>query len=134
MVCTRADCGGLDEDPVDTGKLRLLQAAPITQNPTLIGAGFQSDVALRGDFAIVSSFTTTCLTVLELPEDIATGEIRVNPDEFGTANMCTTKGFGFGHLTATNIPGVDVIAILNGGSVPPSNSALVTLDADGLLN
>ncbi len=128
------DLSGLDEDPVDTGKLRLLQAAPITQNPTLIGAGFQSDVALRGDFAIVSSFTTTGLTVLELPEDIATGEIRVNPDEFGTASMKTTKGFGLGHLTATNIPGVAVIAILNGGFFPPSNSALVTLDADGLLD
>ena len=128
------DLSGLDEDPVDIGKLRLVQAAPITQNPSLLGAGFQSDVALRGDFAIVSSFTTTGLTVLELPEDIVTGEIRVNPDEFGTANMKTTKGFGLGHLTATNIPGVDVIAILNGGFFPPSNSALVTLRADGLLD
>jgi hypothetical protein len=126
------DLSGLESQPVDTAKLRLFQTVDLVPGGAVAGSGFQSDVVIRpsGKHAVVSSFTRASLTVLELPGDIATGTILVNPPPFDAASMQSTLGLGLGAV----INGDDLFFVVNGNFNPARNSFVGSLDADGALD
>ena len=131
------DLSGLEKQPVDTAKLRLLQSVDLVSGGSVAGSGFQSDVVIRpsGRHAVVSSFTLTSLSVLELPDDIETGMILVNPSPFDTATMQSTLGLGLGKVVNAAVTGPDLYFVVNGNFNPaPRNSFVGSLDADGALD
>ena len=82
-------------------------AAGFILGVTLVG--FQTDVIVRsgGGHAVVSSFTDAGLTILQLPDDMATGDVLLNPGVFASATMSSTAAFGLGKVvnaTAAEFP------------------------------
>ena len=73
--------------------------------------------------------------MLDLPDDIETGTILVNPPPFDTATMQSTLGFGLGKVVNAGSTGPDLYFVVNGNFNPaPRNSFVGTLDADGALD
>ena len=73
--------------------------------------------------------------MLELPDDIETGMILVNPSPFGTATMQSTLGLGLGKVVNAAVTGPDLYFVVNGNFNPaPRNSFVGSLDGDGALD
>lgn len=94
---------GLESNPVDTAALRLVRSVEL--GPSGAGGAYLPGVALSGGTAVVTSFTTSSVLLLDVPGDI----------EFGTflksADLPATGAFGLGQVVIT---GNDAWVVVNG--------------------
>jgi hypothetical protein len=105
---------GLDSNPVDTNKLRVVRTIDLG------GAGFHPSIAVDGTAAVVSSFEGSSVTVLDLPDDIEFGTVVAGdpfeaPDAFGVGAVAFADGY--------------VYAVANGNFTPSRNAFLARLGA-----
>jgi hypothetical protein len=131
------DLSGLELNPVDPGRLRLLRTVELTPGgATTAGSGFQPGLALSpsGGTAILSSFGTGSLTALALPDDLEFGTIVVNPAPL-TADALGPARSTLGALVAPVGAAADVFFVVNGtfdqAFRPLRSSFLGTLTVDG---
>ncbi len=133
------DLSGLEENPVDPARLGLLQTVALsTGGDVTAGSGFLPGVALSasGKTALVTSFSTSRLVVLELPDDVATGTTLINPAPFLPAALGPARG-SLGAIVMTPGAAADVHFIVNGtfdaNFAPDRHGFLGTLSVGGAL-
>jgi len=129
------DLSGLEVDPVDPTRLRLLRTVELTPGgATSAGTGFLPGMTLSpgGGSAILGSFTTGTLSVLLLPDDIESGEILVDPEPFTALGPAQSS---IGALVAPPGGAADVFFVVNGtfdsSFLPLRSSFLGTLTVEG---
>jgi len=129
------DLSGLDED-VDPSGLRLLRTASLAPGGAgTAGSGFQPGIALSHTHrsAVVTSFSTASLLVVELPDDVALGPIVVNPPPFDTATLGPAMGLGLGAVVVE--PDAPIFFVVNGSFdanfVPNRNAYVASLSIAG---
>jgi len=129
------DLSGLETDPVDPARLRLLRTVELTPGgATSSGSGFLPGLALSpaGGSAILGSFTTGTLSLLLLPDDIQSGEILVDPEPFTALGPAQSS---IGALVAPFSGAADVFFVVNGtfdsSYLPLRSSFLGTLTVEG---
>ena len=127
------DLTGLESNPVNVGDLGLRRTIELATNAATVGSGFQPGIGLSpsGRSAVVSSFTTSSLTVIDIPGDVLFQEFTLNPPPFD-GDLSATQSLGLAAL----VVGDDVHVIVNGDFVNfPSNRAarIGVLDTGGRL-
>jgi hypothetical protein len=129
------DLSGLETDPVDPARLRLLRTVELEPGgATSAGTGFLPGLALApgGGSAILGSFTTGTLSVLLLPDDLESGEILKDPEPFTALGPARSS---IGALVAPSGGAADVFFVVNGtfdsSFLPLRSSFLGTLTVEG---
>ncbi len=113
------DLSGLDENPANPARLGLLRSVDlVTGGAATAGSGFSPSVGLTasGRTAILSGFFPAALTILALPDDIASGTIAVNPAPFAGADLASEQGLGLGALALPRVvaSGIEAYVVVNG--------------------
>jgi len=113
------DLSGLDENPANPARLGLLRSVDLVAGgAATAGSGYSPSAGLTksGRTAILSGFFPAALTVLALPDDIAAGQIIVNPAPFAGADLVSEEGLGLGALALPRVVanGIEAYVVVNG--------------------
>ena len=128
------DLTGFESNPVDPGSLGLRQTIELATNAAVAGSGFQPGIGLSpsGRSAVVSSFTTSSLIVIDIPGDALFQLFTLNPPPFD-GDLSASQAVGLGAL----VVGDDVAVIVNGdfdANFAPNRAARIgVLDTGGRL-
>ena len=111
------DLSGLDARPPRADRLGLLRTVDLVPGGgTTIGSGFHPGIGATasGRMLVVSTFFPAKLFVVELPADLSTGAIAVDPSPFGSANLTADDSGGLGALVVPDNNVSDVYFLVNG--------------------
>jgi hypothetical protein len=108
---------GLESNPVDPSRMGLVRTVDLAADGSLAaGSGYQPGIAVTssGGGAVVSTFSEASLRVLDLPRDILSGPVRVDPQPFDTADLTAEAAYGLGALVVSPRTVAEVYVVVNG--------------------